>query len=143
MRGARFWCSSRRKSRSGCGRSFTVYLANIIPRYSVLARTLSTLFSTWSRSSGGGQVLSAWEQAHQAGFSTDSAYRWICRLTGAQTQSAVRTQLCRARPPPPPPPPHSNGILSDLFDHIDQVCGSTHFIESFQLRFQKPWPMQA
>lgn len=135
VRGTRFWCSTRRKSRPGCGHSFTIYLANILPRYSVQAQVLCAFFSAWSQL--GGDVLLAWEQA-QTGFSTDSAYRWIRRLLGCQSE--VRTRLCRARPPPPT---RRDGILADLFEHLDLVLDTTNFIEGFQLRFQRPWPMGA
>jgi len=133
QRGWRFWCSSRRKSHPGCGRSFCVWLGSVLPGHSVSALILSCFLLAWSRLNG--DVLAAWERA-KTGFSTDSAYRWIRRL--GFNQSEVRTQLCRARPPPPP---QRDGILADLFEHLDLALGETNFIEAFQLRFQRPWPM--
>jgi hypothetical protein len=82
-------------------------------------------------------VLTAWQEA-RTGFSTDSAYRWAARLL--RNQGEVRTQLCRARAPPPS---RGGGILADLFEHLSLVLESKAFIEAFQIRFQRPWPMGA
>jgi len=96
VRGVRFWCCPRRKSHPGFGRTFSVWLAGILPGYSVPAATLACFFLAWSRLQG--DVLAAWQEAN-TGFSTDRAYRWVKRLL--RNQGEVRTQLCRARTPPP------------------------------------------
>jgi hypothetical protein len=133
LRGSRFWCSSRRKGRPGCGRSFCVWLATVVPGHSVSADTLAAFLAVWSRL--GGNVLGAWEHA-RTGFSTDSAYRWVKRFV--RNQGEVRTRLCRARAPPPT---RGDGILADLFGHLSLVLENEAFIEAFQIRFQRPWPM--
>ena len=135
LRGLRFWCCPRRKSHPGCGKTFSVWLGGIIPGYSVAAATLACFFLAWSRLQG--DVLAAWARA-KTGFSTDSAYRWAARLL--RNQGEVRTQLCRARAPPPS---RGGGILADLFEHLSLVLESKAFIEAFQIRFQRPWPMGA
>jgi len=83
----------------------------------------------------GGNVLAAWEQA-RTGFSTDSAYRWVKGFL--VNQSEVRTRLCRVRAPPPT---RGAGILGDLFGHLSLVLESNNFTGTFQIRFQRPWPM--
>lgn len=133
LRGLRFWCCPRRGSLPGCGRTFSVWLGSVIPGYSVPGATLACFFLTWSRLRG--DVLAAWEAA-KTGFSTDSAYRWVKRLL--LNQGEVRTRLCRARAPPPT---RGAGILADLFEHLSLVLESKAFIEAFQIRFQRPWPM--
>ncbi|MDV7390892.1 hypothetical protein RZS08_06055 [Arthrospira platensis SPKY1] len=133
IRGLRFWCSSRRKCRPGCGRSFCVWLGSVLPRHSVAAAQLAAFLAAWHQL--GGNVLAAWQSA-RTGFSTDSAYRWVKRLLS--NQGEVRTQLCRARAPPPT---RRDGILADLFKHLSLVLESEAFIEAFQIRFQRPWPM--
>lgn len=81
LRGRRFWCSPRRRSRPGCGRSFSVWLASAVPRHSVRAPPLARFLAEWSRL--GGDVLAAWQSA-RTGFSTDSAYRWARRFVRNQ-----------------------------------------------------------
>jgi hypothetical protein len=82
-----------------------------------------------------GDVLAAWQEA-KTGFSTDSAYRWVKRLLC--NQGEVRSRLCRVRAPPPTP---GGGILADLFEHLSLTLESDQFINAFQIRLQRPWPM--
>ena len=133
IRGLRFWCCPRRGSRPGCGQSFSIWLATVVPGYSVPALRLASFFLAWHQL--GGNVLGAW-QAAKTGFSTDSAYRWVKCLI--ENQDEVRTQLCRARAPPPT---LGDGILADLFEHLILVLGKSAFIAAFQIRFQRLWPM--
>lgn len=135
VRGIRLWCCPRRGSHPGCGKTFCIWLAEVLPGYSVPATVLACFLRAWSTLQG--DVLSAWQQA-KSGFSTDSAYRWIARFV--RNQGEVRTQLCRARAPPPP---QGGGILADLFEHLSLVLEKNDFIKTFQIRFQRPWPMGA
>lgn len=134
VRGSRFWCCPRRKTRPGCGRTFSIWLGRVLPRHSVSAAVLSRFLIAWGES--GGNVLAAWERA-RTGFSTDSAYRWIKRFQ--LNQDEVRTRLCRVRAPPPT---RGAGTLADLFEHLSLVLGSDNFTEAFQIGFQRPWPMR-
>ena len=133
IRGIRFWCCPRRKSDPGCGKTCSVFLASVLPGYSVRSHVLSCFLVAWSQLQG--DVLAAWEQAGTY-FSSDSASRWIQRFQ--INQSEARTQLCRARAPPVL---QSDGILADLFEHLHFVLESKDFIHAFQLRFQRQWPM--
>lgn len=135
LRGLRFWCSPRRKSRPGCGRTFCVRLASVLAHHSVSAGKLAEFLTAWQRL--GGKVLAAWE-AVRTGFSTDSAYRWAKNFV--RNQGGVRARLCRARAPPPPT---GEEIHADLFAHLALVFGKTPFTEAFQTRFQEPWPAGA
>lgn len=133
VRGVRVWCCPRRKGNPGCGRTFSVWLGSVLPRHSVSAEVLSRFLKAWGELRG--HVLAAWERA-RTGFSSDSAYRWVKGFLG--NQGEVRTRLCRVRAPPPT---RGAGILADLFGHLSLVLGSDRFIEAFQIRFQRPWPM--
>ena len=135
LRGSRFWCSSRRKGRPGCGRSFCVWLASVLPRHSVPAATLAAFLGAWQRL--GGNVLAAWQSA-RTGFSTDSAYRWAKCFV--RNQGEIRSRLCRARAPPRA---LAGLIHADLFEHLRLVFGEVSFTKAFQIRFQEPWPMKA
>ena len=135
LRARRFWCSPRRKSRPGCGRTFCVWLGAVIPRHSVGARKLAEFLTAWFRL--GGNVTAAWERA-RTGFCTDSAYRWAKRFV--RNQGVVRARLCRARDPPRP---LDQSVHADLSGHLALVFGEEPFTEAFQIRFQEPWPMKA
>ena len=135
LRGIRFWCSSRRKGRPGCGKSHCLWLKQIVPAHSVSAQVLGRFLSFWSELSG--DVLAAWQRAN-TGFSTDSAYRWARRFV--LNQGEIRTRLSRVRAPPRPP---DQSTHADLFEHLSVVLGSLPVIEAFQMRFQQPWPMAA
>jgi len=135
FRGLRFWCSPRRKGNPGCGLTFSIMLAAFIPGLSVSTAALGDFLLAWHRSDG--DVLEAWRRA-RTGFSTDSAYRWARRFV--RNQGGVRSRLCRVRAPPPA---RGAGILADLFEHLGLVLGSENFIEAFQIRLQRPWPMGA
>ena len=133
LRGARFWCSPRRRCRPGCGATFSVWLSSVRPRYSVGARQLGAFYWAWFEA--GGQVLSAWASTCR-GFSTDSAYRWIGCLKKGQGRLRVRLSQARA-----PPPATGDGPLAELFGHLEGVLGRELTVSTFQQRFQEPWPM--
>jgi hypothetical protein len=133
VRGIRLWCCPRRGSHPGCGKTFSIWLPGVLPGYSVPSLVLASFLLAWSQLQG--DLLAAWQQA-KTGFSTDSAYRWVRRFS--LNQGEVRTQLCRARAPPPP---LGDGILADLFEHLSLVLENKDFIKTFQIRFQRPWPM--
>ena len=135
VRGIRFWCSLRRKSQPGCGKSYSVWLKNIVPGHSVAAQVLGCFLIAWSELKG--DVLAAWQRA-KTGFSTDSAYRWARRFR--LNQGEIRTRLTRVRAPPRP---LRESTHADLFEHLSVVLGSNPIIETFQMRFQQPWPMAA
>jgi hypothetical protein len=135
IRGIRLWCCPRRKERPGCGKSFCIYLASVIPRHSVGAVALAHLLWAWFELQG--DVLGAWQQA-KTGFSTDSAYRWVKRFV--RNQGEIRSRLCRVRAPPRA---LSKWIHAELFEHLQLAFGKKTFTKDFQIHFQSPWPMHA
>ena len=122
LRGRRFLCSDRGR-RSGCGRTFSVFLAQVIAKASV--RTGALWRFCHARLSGQG-VLAAWELA-RSGFSLESAYRWWRRWRSAEP--ALRTHLWRGREPP-----------EALGEAIIHAYGAADPVAVFQVREQRPWP---
>jgi len=122
-RGRRFFCSDRGR-RPGCGRTFSVWLAQVIVGASV--RTGAWWRFTAARL-GGASVLAAWESA-RSGFSLESAYRWWRRWRASE--SAVRTALWRGREPPE----------KSLREAIEHACGAADPLAVFQVRTQRAWP---
>lgn len=128
LRGGRFFCTSRRKSKPGCGHSFIVWLADCLPRHSVGSSSLWRFFQHYK---SGLSVGAAWEAA-RTGFSIESAYRWVRRL--GQIQPRLRAQLCRVRDPPPGS--STKNPLSEVLEHWVLALGKDDPIRSFHLRFQ-------
>lgn len=95
--GIRWWCCPRRKGHPGCGRSFCVWLAEVVPRHSVSAGALTRFLAAWSTLAG--DVL-ATREAAKTGLSPDSAYRWVKRFL--RNQGEVRLRHNRVRAPPRP-----------------------------------------
>jgi len=122
VRGRRFFCSNRGR-RPGCGRTFSVFLAQVIAGASV--RTAALWRFCQGRLSGL-SVLAAWEQA-RSGWSLEAAYRWWRRWRRAEP--ALRTQFSRGREPP-----------GGLAAAVTGAFGSLDPFACFQAREQRPWP---
>lgn len=123
LRGRRFLCSNRGR-RPGCGRTWSVLLAQVLRRLSVRTAQL------WQFCRGllaGLGVPAAWERA-RTGFSLESAYRW--RRRWRRGEPALRTWLCGTRGPPP----------DDLAGALVAACGPADPIAIFQMREQRGWP---
>jgi hypothetical protein len=128
LRGSRVFCSSRRKGNPGCGHSFTIWLADCLPRHSVGS---SGLWRFLKHYKNGLSIGAAWEAA-RTGFTIESAYRWVRRLR--QVQSRLRALLCRVRGPPPGA--DTKNPLSGVLEHWVHALGKDDPIHSFHLRFQ-------
>ncbi len=128
LRGCRFLCSPRRKSKPGCGHSFTLWLAECPPRHSIRSPGLWRFFA---HCQSGLSIAAAWEAA-RTGFSIESAYRWMRRLRGIQ--SHLRAHLCRVHDPPPVA--DTKNPLSEVLEHWVHALGKDDPIRSFHLRFQ-------
>jgi hypothetical protein len=128
VRGRRFLCSARLRLK-GCGRTFSVWLKAIVPRFTVRTPTLSALLKAVV---AGESRKSAWERL-EAGLSLRSAYRLWARLLGAQ--SHMRTVLCRLTPPPFTEDPRP---IAQLLAHLEQALGSAGCVlAGFQLELQR------
>lgn len=121
-RGRRFFCSNRHRRR-GCGRTFSVRLAQVLVHATV--RTGVWWRFCRERLAGRG-ILAAWEAA-RSGFSLESAYRWWRRWREAEP--ALRTFLWRGREPP-----------ENLGTEVVRVFGAADPVTTFQMREQRSWP---
>ncbi|MDI1247465.1 MAG: hypothetical protein PSV13_01155 [Lacunisphaera sp.] len=121
-RGRRFFCSDRGR-RPGCGRTFSVFLAQVFAGASV--RTAAWWRFCRGRLAGLG-VLAAWEAA-RSGFSLESAYRWWRGWRRAEP--ALRSRWWRGREPP-----------EGLGAVIERTYGADDPLAAFQVREQRAWP---
>jgi hypothetical protein len=131
VRGRRLMCRARSR-RPGCGRTFSVLLATVIPRFSVRTPTI------WSFLEGvvaGMSRKSAWARLQAQGapaLSLRSGYRLWGRLLAAQ--SRVRTGLCRLAPPPTTADPRP---IAQMAAHLRSALASPGcLLASFQLMSQ-------
>lgn len=126
LRGRRFFCSNRHR-RPGCGRTFSVRLAHVIPAFVVSARTLTRFVKAVL---GGESLRAAW--ARLVSMPCQSGYRLWRRLSRAQAH--LRSALCRLAMPPPCA---SREPLAQLLAHLQHVLpGESCELSGFQLRFQ-------
>lgn len=128
IRGQRVFCSDRGQ-RGGCGRSFSVFLAGILPRHSVPALFLWSLLLSLL----GGSSLKAAAESLRSLFHLDTFYRLRQRLR--TRLDFVRALLCRDQKPP-----HSSQAdpLLQTVEHFQIVFPNAPCpIEQFQLRFDQ------
>jgi len=123
------WCSNRGQ-RGGCGRSFSIFLAQVLPRHSVTAPWLWKLLC---RLMAGSSIKAAVE-ALAPPFALESLYHLLQRLR--RRLADLRSRLCREQKAPDSS--RSDPLLQTA-EHIQIVfAGAPSAIESFQLRFQRP-----
>lgn len=129
VRGRRLFCSDRYRRR-GCGRTFSIALADVVRGFSV--RT-GTLFAFLITVVGGASRKAAWERV-AAGFSLTTGYRLWRRLQRAQAH--IRTLLCRVRSPPDASSPEP---LAQLLAHARRAFQSSPCpFASLQSHFRVP-----
>jgi hypothetical protein len=130
IRGQRVFCSPRGR-RGGCGHTFCLFLAPVLPRHSFSATGLWALLVRWL---AGASVPSA-AQSLRLPFALESVYHLLSRLR--ERLHVLRGCLCRRRPPPESsqrdPLRQTLAHLQRLFP--DAVCP----VSEFQLAFQQPF----
>ena len=92
-RGQRVFCSDRGR-RGGCGRTFAIFFASVLPRHSLTSARWSDLLRAMA---AGTAVKTAWENLRSI-FSLEAAYRLV-RRTRARL-AFLRPLLSRILPPP-------------------------------------------
>ena len=123
------FCSNRGQ-RSGCGRTFAVFFAHVLPRHSIGTRLWSDLVQTLL---SGAAVKTAWENLASV-FSLEAAYRLV-RRTRARL-AFVRPMLCRARSPATSA---QSDPLRQTIEHLQLIFPTEpDLAAAFQLRFQRP-----
>lgn len=123
VRGRRFLCSGRGRRR-GCGRTFSVRLATVLPGATV--RT-ATFWRFTQEKREGRSVAAAWA-AVGGRFSLEAAYGWWRRWVRAAVP--VRTALAQGRAPPWATPAVE---LVRRYGAADPIAG-------FQYALQRPFP---
>jgi hypothetical protein len=129
QRGQRVWCSNRGQ-RGGCGRSFCIFLADVLPRHTV---TGSELWRLLERLLGGDSIKAAAE-ALGLPFALETLYPLLHRLKGRLPQ--VRSLLYREQKAPAS---SQSDPLLETVEHLRSLfpksaCPAT----DFQLHFQRP-----
>ena len=129
QRGQRVWCCPRGQ-RGGCGRTFSIFLADVLPRHTVRASGLWCLLHLWM---GGASIQSA-AQTLGLPFGLETLYHLLQRLRSRLT--TLRSALCQEQEAPvssqTDPLLQTVEHLRRLFARSDCPCAE------FQLHFQRP-----
>ena len=128
QRGQRVFCSNRGQ-RGGCGRTFSMALADVLPRHTM---TASLLWQWLSALLAGGSVKAAVEKLRLP-FALETLYRLRRELRHGL--DSVRARLYRKQSPPDSP--HKDPLLQTV-EHLRQVFALCPPAE-FQLHFQHPF----
>ena len=125
-RGHRFFCSNRHR-RPGCGRTFTLWLADVLR--CCVVRT-ATLWRFLSAIAGGQSRQAAWQLSGGSVLSTRSGYRLCDRFARAGPRlRSLLSSLC------PPPTSTSPLPIAQLIDHL-RLALLAEPLSAFQYRFQ-------
>ena len=124
------YCSGRGQ-RGGCGHTFSIFLADVLPRHSLTATWLWKVLQQLLT----GVSLKAAVQALALPFALETLYSVGQRLR--LRLDVLRSLLCRQQPPPEgaetDPLLHTIRHLAALFPKA--VCP----VQEFQLRFARPF----
>jgi len=130
LRGQRVFCSHRGQ-RGGCGRTFSLMLADVLPRHTF---TASRVWSWLVELLAGLSVKAAAEKLRLP-FALEAVYRLRRKLD--RQLDGWRTRLCREQPPP------TSGQTDPLLhtvEHLRSVfAGEVCPPAAFQLRLQHPF----
>lgn len=129
QRGQRVWCSNRGQ-RGGCGRSFSVFLADVLPGHTVRG---AALWSLLARLLEGSSIKAAFE-ALGLPFALETLYHLLQRLRGHLAQ--LRSALCREQKPT------ASSQTDPLLQSIQHLrclfAGSGCPVAEFQFHFRRP-----
>jgi hypothetical protein len=130
FRGQRVFCSNRGR-RGGCGRTFSLVLADVLPRHTMTA----SLLWRWLVKLLAGFSLKAAAEKLRLPFALETVYR--LRRGLRQCLASVRTRLCREQSPPVSTPPDP---LLQTVEHLRAVFPDSECpLAAFQLHFQLPF----
>lgn len=129
QRGQRVWCCSRGQ-RGGCGKTFSIFLADVLPRHTV---GTSALWSLLERLLEGGSIKATVE-ALGLPFGLETLYHLLQRMR--RKLAAVRSMLCREEPAPTSS--QSDPLLQTV-EHLGSLFAkSICVLSAFQIHFQRP-----
>jgi len=124
------FCSNRGQ-RGGCGRTFSLMLADVLPRHTFTAARVWA----WLVELLAGLSVKAATEKLRLSFALESAYRLRRQLR--HQLAHWRAQLCRERPPPASA--WADPLLQTV-EHLQSVfAGKVCPPAAFQLHFQRPF----
>ena len=124
------FCSNRGR-RGGCGRTFSLLLADVLPRHTFTAAWVWP----WLVELLAGLSLKAAAEKLRLPFALESVYRLRRKLR--RRLDDLRARLCREQPPPTSP--QSDPLLQTV-EHLRAVfAGPGCPPATFQLHFQEPF----
>jgi len=130
VRGQRVFCSNRGQ-RGGCGKTFSIVLADILPRHTLKA----SLVWPWLVGLLAGLSVKAVVEKLRLPFALETIYRLRRRLQRGLDR--VRTRLCREQSPPVS---GQTDPLLQTVEHLRTVFpASVCPAADFQLHFQHPF----
>ena len=123
-------CSNRGR-RGGCGRTFSLVLADVLPRHTLTA----SLVWQWLVKVLAGVSLKATAEALRLPFVLETVYRLARKLRGQLDR--LRSRLCREQAPPPGA--HADPLFQTIA-HLQSVFPRSRCaVADFQLHFQLPF----
>ncbi len=129
-RGQRVFCSDRGQ-RGGCGRTYAIFLAEVLPRHSVSAVWLWKLLCALLKKSS----VRAAAQALRLPFGLETLYHLLARLRLHLDE--VRSVLFRQQKPPDS---SSSDPLVQTAEHLQSVFAKSSCpIQEFQAHLQRPF----
>jgi hypothetical protein len=130
VRGQRVFCSNRGQ-RGGCGKSFSLLLADVLPRHTLNASRVWR----WLVELLAGLSAKAAVEKLRLPFALETVYRLRRRLQRGLDQ--VRTRLCREQSPPSS---RQSQPLWQTVEHLRAVFPDSGCpLADFQLHFQHPF----
>lgn len=130
-RGRRFFCSNR-NNKSGCGKTFSVLTAGLLPKFIIGAQSLWRFFVNIKY----GLSLACAFRRSGCKMSQSSVYRLFKKF--AINQARIRSFLTRINDPPAAD--HVKSPLIQTILHLNHVFASSACpITEFQHRFQVPF----
>jgi len=129
LRGQRVFCSNRGQ-RGGCGQTFSLVLADVLPRHTLTA----ALVWRWLVELLAGLSIKAAVEKLRLPFALETLYR--LRRRWQRGLAEVRPRLCREQPPP------VSGQTDPLWQTVEHLRAvfpaSACPLADFQLHFQQP-----
>ena len=130
FRGQRVFCSNRGQ-RGGCGRTFSFFLADVLPRHTLTASWVWR----WLIKVLAGLSLKAAAETLRLPFALETVYKLRRRLRHGL--DSLRTRLCCRQTPPASA--HPDPLLQTV-EHLQGVFSSSQCpLADFQLHFQQPF----
>ncbi|MDP2138633.1 MAG: hypothetical protein Q8J74_12365 [Candidatus Didemnitutus sp.] len=130
VRGQRAFCSDRGQ-RGGCGKTFPLFLAGVLPRHTFTAGLLWTLLR---KLLAGATIKAAAEILHLP-FSLEAVYGIVRRCR--HRQGAVRSCLSREHPAP------GSGQIDPFFQTLEHLrkafAQDSCALAAYQRHFQSAW----